>query len=67
MSKSARVHKNIWGNLNGYIGTAKVADFGTDEFRAKEWLAEILASGGYELSNKSYINQQALTKHKGGR
>lgn len=33
-----RIHQNIWGNWNGYEGTRKVIEFGTDEIDAREWL-----------------------------
>ena len=33
-----RIHQNVWGNWNGYIGRRKVHEFGTDEDEAKLWL-----------------------------
>lgn len=38
-----KIHQNVWGNWNGYEGTRKVADFGTDEQGAREWLADPVA------------------------
>lgn len=55
MSKPASIKKirqNIWGNWNGYIGRSKVIEFGTDEFRANEWLA-----GTIEMRNTSWITE----------
>lgn len=34
-----RIVQNRWGNWNGYAGTRKVIEFGTDEWRAKEWVS----------------------------
>ncbi len=33
-----RIHCNVWGNWNGYLGRAKVEAFGTDEAEARSWL-----------------------------
>lgn len=33
-----RIRMNVYGNWNGYEGTRKVHEFGTDERRAREWL-----------------------------
>lgn len=38
-----RIHQNIWGNWNGYIGTRKVAEFGTDKHRANQWYLDHVA------------------------
>lgn len=37
---SFHIKQNQWGNWNGYEGTKKAIEFGTDERRAKEWLQE---------------------------
>ena len=34
----ARIHQNVWGNWNAYLGTKKVREFGTDGREAAEWL-----------------------------
>ena len=33
-----RIHQNIWGNWNGYLGTRKVIEFGLDSWEAEHWL-----------------------------
>lgn len=33
-----RIKKNVWGNTNGYEGSRKVYDFGTDEQAAQIWV-----------------------------
>lgn len=33
-----RIHQNIWGNWNGYEGTRKVREFGTDNWDAELWV-----------------------------
>ena len=33
-----RIHQNVWGNWNGYAGSRRVEDFGTDEMNARYWL-----------------------------
>jgi len=40
MTKQAkrRIHQNIYGNWYGYMGRARVIEFGTDEVRAGAWL-----------------------------
>lgn len=35
-----KIHLNIWGNWNGYVGTRKVIEFGTDEIDARDWLKQ---------------------------
>jgi hypothetical protein len=35
-----RIKQNLWGNWNGYQGTRKVIEFGTDQIAAKYWLLE---------------------------
>lgn len=32
-----KVRRNTWGNLNAYIGTLKVKEFGLDAVAAAEW------------------------------
>lgn len=33
-----RIRQNVWGNWNGYEGTRKVVEFGTDNQDAEHWL-----------------------------
>jgi hypothetical protein len=33
-----RIHQNVWGNWNGYVGRNRVIEFGTDWRRAEEWV-----------------------------
>ena len=33
-----RIKQNIWGNWNGYEGTRKVREFGTDKWDAELWV-----------------------------
>lgn len=33
-----RIHQNVWGNWNGYEGTRKVREFGTDKWDARLWV-----------------------------
>jgi hypothetical protein len=37
-----RIHRNVWGNWHGYLGTRRAEDF-RDERDANEWLASALA------------------------
>lgn len=32
------VRRNVWGNLNGYVGGRKLREFGLDEVAAREWI-----------------------------
>jgi hypothetical protein len=51
----ARIHKNIWGNWNGYLGSRRVIEFGCDEHWALEWLgATISGRVRYHILTKSY-------------
>jgi hypothetical protein len=45
----ARIRQNIWGNWNGYVGTRKVREFGTDEREAAAWLEK---QAKYERGSK---------------
>lgn len=33
-----RIRQNIWGNWNGYEGSRKAYEFGTDAIEAESWL-----------------------------
>ena len=33
-----KIRRNVYGNLNGYVGTTKVVEFGLDGERALNWL-----------------------------
>lgn len=33
-----RIHQNVWGNINGYLGTRQVHCFGSDALSTDEWL-----------------------------
>ena len=33
-----KIRQNIWANWNGYVGTRKVIEFGTDELAANIWI-----------------------------
>jgi len=35
-----RIRMNVYGNWNGYEGTRKVREFGTDARGARDWLNE---------------------------
>jgi hypothetical protein len=60
--KKVKVTRNIWGSFNAFIGSERVDMFGS-EFDANEWLSELLATGKYELSDKSDITMGAIEKH----
>jgi hypothetical protein len=34
-----RIRQTVWGNWNGYEGTRKAYEFGTDAIEAESWLA----------------------------
>lgn len=36
----ARIRQNRWDNWNGYLGTRKIQEFGTDEQAAEQWLLD---------------------------
>jgi len=33
-----RIHQNIWGNWNAYVGKKKFMEFGTNHAAAEKWL-----------------------------
>jgi hypothetical protein len=35
-----RIRLTLWGNWNGYLGSRKVIEFGTDRRGAEEWLGD---------------------------
>lgn len=39
-SQKKRIRQNIWGNINGYIGTRKIKEFGCDSLAAEDWMKE---------------------------
>jgi len=47
-----RLHRNVYGNINGYIGRRHVMDFGLGELSAHEWLRDgcfVTQLGGSDL------------------
>ena len=57
--RKIKVIRNIWGNLNGYIGSRRVREFGIayqpgPEGDAREWLDRMSAQG-CEVSEHSHI------------
>jgi hypothetical protein len=38
-----RIHRNVWDNWNGYLGSRRVIEFGMDGQDAREWLARMEA------------------------
>lgn len=34
-----RIKRNVWDNWNGYLGTRRFHEFGTDQAAAEAWLA----------------------------
>lgn len=64
--KAVKVVKNIWGNLNCYVGAEVVEKF-SDEwaFDAREWLSKKL-SEGHPLSPKSDISLVEIEEHNRG-
>jgi len=33
-----RIHQNVWGNWNAYIGRNRFMEFGTNQAGAEKWL-----------------------------
>lgn len=62
-----KVHRNAWGNLNGYEGSQRVRDFGTDEHSAAQWLAEQVRAGAkLSQSPSNDLNQARIEELVGG-
>lgn len=45
-----KIKLNVWGNWNGYVGTKKAVEFGSDEIAAGHWMltGEYKNNAGYE-------------------
>lgn len=48
---SRKIHQNIWGNWNGYIGRRRVVEFGTAEDEAKRWVCGLECEPKVDMSN----------------
>lgn len=53
MAAKRRIKQNIWGNWCGYLGRARVQEFGTDEVAAGYWslTGEVDFYAGYDEAN----------------
>jgi hypothetical protein len=47
-----RIKTNVWDNTKGYLGSKRVADFGTDDIAASDWIA--LHNGDEVVYRKSH-------------
>jgi hypothetical protein len=63
--KTIKVIHTLYG-YKGYIGAERAKEFSVngEEFEAKEWLSEMLATGAYKLSDKSDISMADIEAHR---
>ena len=60
MSGKRRIKMNVWGNWNGYEGSKRALEFGTDERGARVWFED---PAQYQRELQESLSASIIIKH----